>query len=237
MSDTPPLLLLTRPQEASQKLVRTLKARGLIFEPVISPLIGIDYCVPLPAFAPETRMIFTSAHGVKAYHLAGGAADLIAYTVGSATDLAARKAGFDTRCAFGAAKDLVKLITAEAPDVPLLHIRGEHARGDIAQTLQMLGFAADEAILYKQPALPITNAAQAILSGSKPVIAPLYSPRTAQILAQHPVKAPLSVAALSEAVAKACAPLHKTELRITARPESEQMLSLLADMIETAHRD
>lgn len=232
-----PILLLTRPADASRGLLEQCQARGLDVEPVISPLIGIEPVADLPQMPAGAVLVFTSANGVRSYQALGGRCAGLAYVVGAATGRAARQAGFDVISADGNADDLVALICAQVPRAPLVHLRGAHTRGNVVARLQAQGFAASEQIIYNQPELPLTAQAQAAISGKTPIIAPIYSPRTGQILAQHTVKAPLLVAALSEAVAKSCASLHKTDLRIAQRPDSGSLIRVIEGLFNQAQME
>lgn len=236
MPQTLPVLLLTRPQEASVRFAQALEARGCRFRAVISPLFSIEFIGPLPDACAMRGLIFTSANGVAAWRALGGRTDLPAYTVGAATAEAARAAGMTASSADGTADDLVAWLSAMRPPGPLLHLHGKNARGDVAARLSAAGLACSDAVIYDQPEQPPSAEARAALAGPQPVIAPVFSPRTAKLLAREAVKAPLLVAAMSEAVAKALASLHKRELMVSPRPESEAMTDVVAGLLDRAKR-
>ena len=167
-------------------------------------------------------LVFTSAHGVEAYVKAGGPV-LPAFTVGNATAMAAANAGFPAQSANGNADDLVKWIADQPGIGPLLHVRGTFAQGDVAARLTSQGITTDESVLYDQPELPPSIDAHRALMGDTPVVAPVFSPRTAALLAT-----------MSEAVVKPLVGLHKTELKVAARPESSAMVTLVTELLERA---
>jgi uroporphyrinogen-III synthase len=231
-----PILLLTRPERASLDTAQALRQMGARFDLIVSPLIGIEYVAALPAIPDDALLVFTSANGVRAYQALGGPPGRKGFAVGATTAETANAMGLDLICADGNAQDLIALITAIAPNQPLVHLHGEHSRGDLANRLRQKGFATGAHVLYHQPQVPFSDRAAQALMGSDPIIAPIYSPRTARIFAQHPVKAPLLVAALSEAVAKQARALHITELRIAPRPDRDLFLPLVVDLVKGAER-
>lgn len=234
MPDVIPILLMTRPAPESGRFVADLEAMGAgPFQPIIAPLIGITPAGAIPDLSDYGAVILTSRHAVRALLDAGTPCTGPAFAVGDATAEAARAAGFDVTSAGGDAETLVAMIRRKAPLGRLVHLRGTHSRGDIAGQLSAGGIPTDEAVIYDQPALPLSQEAELALQGPVPVVAPLFSPRTAALLASHKVRAPLSVAAMSESVAKAVASLHIMELRIAKRPDATAMLSATADLILT----
>ncbi len=229
-----PILLMTRPAASSEGFARALGPRGMSgVELVIAPLMRIETLGPLPPLGGARGLIFTSANGVRSWQALGGAASLPAYTVGRATGRAARAAGLTAISADGDAGALVAMLRTRGIAGPLLHLRGRHTRGDVAKTLSEAGTETAEAVIYDQPACPMSAEGQAALQGKRPVIAPLFSPRTAALLAKEAISAPLFVAAMSAAVAKAVQSLHIERLEVAAHPGTEAMIgcvvSLLAD--------
>lgn len=234
MTDMIPILLMTRPAPESGSFVADLEALGAgPFRPIVAPLIGITSVGAIPELSGYGAVVLSSRHAVRTLQDAGARCSGPAYVVGDATAEAARSAGFDVMSAGRDAEALVAMIRRDAPQGPLVHLRGTHSRGDIAGQLSAGGIPTDEAVIYDQPALPLSQEAQEALQGPVPVIAPLFSPRTARLLAGHTVRAPLSVAAMSESVAKAVASLHIMELKIAQRPDAPAMLTATADLIWT----
>ncbi|WP_417740722.1 uroporphyrinogen-III synthase [Salipiger sp.] len=228
-----PILLLTRPEAASRQFLTAVEADGgRGFRSIISPLIGIEVTGPLPDLQGVGGVIFTSANGVRAYEALGGPVLPLCYTVGDATAEAARNAGFAPKIAAGDAASLVALILAEAPEVPLVHLRGTHARGAVAERLRAGGLSASEAVIYDQPAQELSAAAKAALQGDAPVIVPLFSPRSAaQFAGGAHGDAPLLVVAMSRDVAAALEALYVTRLEILARPDAKEMRRVVIDFL------
>ncbi|AVO37191.1 uroporphyrinogen-III synthase [Pukyongiella litopenaei] len=237
MTHPRPILLMTRPPAASDRFVADLP------EPVrdrtdivASPLIGID---PLPvtlSLAGVAGLLFTSANGVAASAALTGNRDLPAYCVGEVTAQAARDAGWDATCVGLDARELVAALTRSRPAAPLLHLRGVHASGDIAGDLTAAGLPTRAQAVYDQQLLAPTPEALGVLTGAVPVIAPLFSPRTARHFATLPATAPLHLLALSEAVAEPLRALEFRELLIAAQPDAASTAVLVETCVNRLAR-
>ncbi|WP_305972569.1 MULTISPECIES: uroporphyrinogen-III synthase [unclassified Mameliella] len=234
MSEALPVLLLTRPRAASERFAARLRQDGLQFRAVISPLFTVEVTGPLPDVTQAKGLIFTSANGVMAWQALGGRTDLPALAVGPATARAAQAAGMQAQDGGGSAEDLVRFIIAQRPPGPLVHLHGAHVRGNIAKRLSTAGIPCRGAAIYDQPPCPLNAEARAALDGQVPVVAPVFSPRTGELLAKECAKAPLLVAAMSQAVVNALMPLHKRNLKVAERPESEAMREVVSDLLNRA---
>lgn len=214
-----PTILLTRPEDSAARFTAQLRQRFGDIRIVQSPLLRI---VPVEGdwdVTPYQALIFTSAQGV-----ARGPRGRECYVVGQVTAQAATDAGMRVVAVEPDAQSLIRRILADPPPGPLLHLRGEHARGDIAQTLTAAGIPTQEKVIYAQTECPLNTQAQALLQEDSPVLVPLFSPRTARIFAdQARGAAPLWIAALSPAVAQE---LHKlpARLEIAKTPDARAML-------------
>ena len=239
MPDKPVSLLLTRPHDSSGGFAQALRDAGAAdFAETISPAIGIVFADNLPETGPVAGLILTSAQAARAWQALGGRCDLPAHAVGDATAAAARAAGLDAQSAGGDADALVARLLALRPPGPLLHLRGAHARGDIAARLTAAGLPTREAQIYDQPEQPPTQAALRLLARPGPVVAPVFSPRSAAILGgwlrKYPCRATLLVAAMSEAVAFALPNDHIQSLTVASRPDSSAMLAATVELLGRA---
>lgn len=225
--------LLTRPQAQSDRFAAALAARfGSALAITISPLISPHLLTPDLLPRPYTGLILTSETGaLSTTRLAN--LPIRAYCVGDRTAATARNLGLTALSADGDATTLVALIRSTAEPGPLLHLRGTDARGDIAATLTAAGIPTDEAITYDQRPHPLSPQGRALLNGPHPVLLPLFSPRTATLLAaQGPFKAPLLVAALSPAVAQAAAPLAPARQATADAPNADALLTAISTFID-----
>ena len=221
-----PTVLLTRPAAQSASFAQSLRARVEGLRVVVSPLmVTVFHTVTLPK-EPLQGVILTSQTGAEAAGRLRTQLPDLAYCVGDRTAQVAREAGFRVQSAQGDAEALLALILREKPQA-LIHLRGREARGDLAQRLSAAGVFTQERVVYAQDAQPLSDDAVAVLSGKAPVLVPLFSPRSAEILgaawqglATH---APLVVVAISQAVAEAAA-FCPTKPVLAAHPDAPSML-------------
>lgn len=214
-----PTILLTRPEDGAARFAEQLRQRFGNIQIVQSPLLRIAPTGGGRDIAPYQALIFTSAQGVT--HGPRGRA---CYVVGQVTAQAVSEAGMQVIAVEPDAQSLIRRILADRPNGPLLHVRGEHARGELAQTLSAAGIPTDEEVVYAQTECALSAAAKALLQGDSPVLVPLFSPRTARIFADQAYPtAPLWIVALSPAVA---AELRNRpeRLEIARTPDAQSML-------------
>ncbi|UWQ22373.1 uroporphyrinogen-III synthase [Jannaschia sp. W003] len=209
-------VLLTRPRPASERV-----AVALGVPCIIAPLLEI---VAVGAPPEAEALLLTSAHGVDAWAEGGGARGLPTWCVGPRTAERARAAGLDVRGTAADAAALAAMVPEDAP--PLLHARGADVRGDLAARLRARGLRVAEAVLYEARARPLTEEALA-LARAGPVLAPVYSPRSARLLGNEWPRGALGnlrAVALSGAVARA---LPVPPLAVAARPDGAAMIDAL----------
>lgn len=225
------ILLLTRPAAASARTAAEVARLCPGVRIVLSPVMEI---VPLPVELDVVPggLILTSENGAE---VAGGLRlppGMRAWCVGGRTAEVARAAGFDAVSAEGDAEALLALILSRGEEGPLLHLRGEHARGDIAPRLRAAGRAAREAVVYRQEERRLNTEALAVLGGGERVVLPLYSPRSAAIIVeQGPFAAPLSIIAISRAAGRAAEGLGAKDISLIDKPDGQYMLSAIVDSL------
>ncbi|MDZ4094488.1 MAG: uroporphyrinogen-III synthase [Paracoccaceae bacterium] len=238
-----PPFLLTRPEAQGARFAEALRQRfGEGIKIIASPLLAPRFLTPQITGGPFNALIFTSETGVQAYGRLSADPALAGVTrcwcVGDRTAEAARALGLWARSAQGDAAALARAILAERQPGPLLHLRGAEVRGDLAKLLISAGTETISVIVYSQEPRPLTAEATVVLQGFGPVIVPLFSPRTAQLLKvqlrQLSAKAPLWIAALSPSVAEAFAPDGAALLAVASRPDALGMLEALESLIAAA---
>lgn len=182
-----PILLMTRPGDDSERTAARIGA-DVIVAPILQ-IVPVDHDGAALAQAPG--LVFTSAHAVAS---AGPGRGRPAICVGERTGQVARDAGFAVIQGAGTADSLAPLIAASP--VPLVHPHGRH----LAQRLAVPGI-----VVYDQRPQPLTARARAALMGARPVVVPVYSPRSARLLAGMAAgaRAPLWLVAISDAAAAA----------------------------------
>ncbi|MBT0778979.1 uroporphyrinogen-III synthase [Paracoccus sp. pheM1] len=185
-----PILLLTRPEPASRRFAAGLAHLGL--EVLISPVLRIRPVAHDAARLAAARgLVFTSVNAVPA---AGAGRGRPAICVGPATAEAARAAGFDVTEGPGDAARMLPLIKGLGQG--WLHPHGAH----VAKELPV-----PDMVVYDQLPEPLNAAALAALAGARPVILPLFSPRSARLLSGRAAgaRAPLWLAPISAAAQQA----------------------------------
>lgn len=227
-----PILLLTRPRAASERFAQQFRARfGSDWPVVISPLLEI---VPVPAEIPQAdALIFTSEQAVAPLVAASPAAGRLAYCVGGRTAQVARAAGFEAVQGAGGAAELFDVITAQHRAGSLLHARGREVAFPLAEKLNLAGIETKEAIIYTQVARPPTAEVCAALAGNTPVITAVFSPNSGRQLAPllAEARAPLRLAAISEAAGQSIAGVHVERLWIAATADADGMLAAMTHLL------
>lgn len=174
---TKPILLLTRPKESSFCFYHSLRpeiaAKARL---IVSPLLEIVGTGANPDLSGIWGVIFTSAHAVGFAPLGQGRP---AFCVGERTQAAAEKRDWKVKQVSATAKDLLAEMDMALLEGPLMHVSGRHQRMDVASALRARGIAATSATVYDQKLLQLNDEAQLALAGKAPVIAPLFSPRSA----------------------------------------------------------
>lgn len=219
-----PTLLLTRPSAQSKVFLKACEAgAGRELRAVISPLMQIEPTGTVPDLDRYATIIFTSANGVNSISERASLVGRSVLTVGEMAAIAARSAGAEAMPLGGDVEEFL----SEAAHVkgPALFCRGVHSRGDLAERLRDKGHRVDEAVVYDQVAVPLTEEAERLLADVGPVVAPLFSPRSAHLLTdQGPFAARMSIVAMSAAVADAWS--QTGEVVIADTPVMQAMVDL-----------
>lgn len=228
--------LLTRPAWQGMRFAATLRRRFPAVEVVESPLLSPVLMQPDLPGGLFDAVVFTSETGVASAGPYRMRLPRLAFCVGDRTAQAAREAGFDARSAAGDAEALVTLLVHLRLG-RLIHLHGQETRGDVVGRLNTAGIESFGVVTYRQEAQPPTPLAEALLQGHSPVVAPVFSPRTARLLAQAATgaRAPIWLAALSDSVDEA-ARMPTARRIVAARPDGEAMLEAIDTLIDPASR-
>jgi len=115
----------------------------------------------------------------------------------------------------------------------LLQLCGDHVAGDLAGLIGLIGPQITPDVIYRQHAQGLSEAAQALLAGDAPVLLPVFSPRSARLLAPdlEKARAPLCLAAMSHAVARALPVQAACDLVTAPQPDARGMLDALGVLI------
>jgi uroporphyrinogen-III synthase len=229
-------LLMTRPQEAAKRFVAQLPpVLRTRLNVVYAPLIGIEPITDKIDFGDARGLILTSANGVSVAAGLSNRRELPCFCVGETTTRTAQNAGWKAEYAGNNAEGLIETLHRIRPAGPLLHLRGKHARGNVAARLGALGLPTSEQVIYDQPLMPLSEGACRILHGPAPVVVPLFSPRTARQFANNVTgSAPLYLTALSDAVAEPLRSLKYNQLLVASTPDSPAMVRLVKQLADDA---
>lgn len=202
---------------------------------ILSPLMVPEF---LPVTLPKAQaLILTSPMAVEALRRLAQPLPRLAFCVGDATAQAAQGLGMQAESAAGDAEALLALVQAHRPEGPLLHACGRETRGDLAARLTAAGLPCTECVVYDQRPRPLSPEAVAALLGPAPVVMPVFSPRSAALLAAEVLRwgatAPLWVAAISEAAAAPMRP-YAARLHSAAQPDAGSMAACVLRFFATA---
>ncbi len=197
---------------------------------LISPVLEIR---PLQVNVDLSRyalIVFASRNAVAA-STRFGLAGRKAIAVGRATGQAAKEAGMRVMSASGDADSLVKGVTSMPPDGTVIFLRGRHSRGNVAQRIREAGISIEEAVVYDQRALPLSEKAIRALGGERRLAIPLFSPRSAVLLSEQMRSnadrlksgAPFCLIAMSEQVVCSWQGPKPAAIRVASRPDANVM--------------
>ncbi len=144
-------ILILRSEEDSEELAEAIRAMG--FEPFAEPVLSIEYLDAELSETGEGRpLIFTSAHGVRAFARLDTHRGHPVFTVGSNTADEAREQGFtDIRNAEGTAEDLMDLLLLAHKTglTTPVYMRAEDVSKNLKEILAKNGMNIEEFILYR----------------------------------------------------------------------------------------
>jgi uroporphyrinogen-III synthase len=231
-------IVLTRPQEDSERTAATLRAKG--HEVLISPLLRVE-----PVNARLTTawgaVVITSANAAMA--LAANAArdgliKLPLYAVGQRTADAAREVGFtDIVIAGGDVRDLLRTIVERRADAkgPLLYLAGEDRSGDLIGDLTVRGIAAEMAVVYRAAPAPFSARLIEALKGGAVDAVLHFSRRSAESYLAGAQAAQLTKQALavghyclSAQIAEPLQAMGAPRVVVAKRPDEASIIDLLA---------
>lgn len=232
-ASAPPVLLLTRPAGDAQRVLDALaKAGAPQTRVVLSPLLEIVHLSAHIDTSWPSELIFSSAQGVFAARDAFSGNPLPCHVVGQRTADAAQAAGHRVVSCHRDAAHLLAALAHRQDLGAILHVRGRHARGNIAQTLVKSGISAREVVAYDQRTMPLSEEARTLAAGEAPVIIPLFSPRTAaQFRAEWRGPAPIHGIALSRAVTDEVSGMPWAGLITAPEPTLAALVTTLVDTL------
>ncbi|MEM1314720.1 MAG: uroporphyrinogen-III synthase [Pseudomonadota bacterium] len=227
-----PCILITRPEPGASALADRLRAAGA--QALVSPLMELRALPAEIRAEGAAAVVLTSANGARCAPEGAALRALGCWCVGEATAEAALAAGFrDVRAGASDAAALAARMLADArlrPGDRVIHLRGVHGTDGFAEALEAEGVRVDAAAVYEMAEVGgLTAAAAEALRAGRVAVAPVYSPRSARLLAEAlTAQAPgaasaLKAAAISPAAAAPLRRLGLAELSICAAPDGAAM--------------
>lgn len=218
------MILLTRPAKQAAKF-RELLGEGV--DVIESPVFKITNLWVPTDLDCYSALIFASQNAVnvaaKNYSVRGHSA----FVVGKKTAELVKSLGLNVIAAKTNADNLTKSIIAANPKGKLLFMRGRYSTGDIEKHLISSGIETDSAVIYEQEPVDLTPEAVAALRDERPIILPLFSPRSAQLLSRQTneinATAPLIITAISEAVLDAWDGPDPAKVSVAQDPTAQAM--------------
>ncbi len=229
MREIRPCLLLTRPREASERFLSELIAfTGRDVRAIISPILRIVDIGELPDLSSFSTIILSSRHAVSRLGAEGLLQGREVAVVGEGTAQLATSHGAAVVALGQDSRELVeqwRKLTA-----PCLYCRGVHSRGALASRLSELGVKTSEVVVYDQRREALSDEAKSFLLSGQHVVAPVFSPRSAELLsAEIPASASIEVIAISEAGKHAWS--GPGRVTVPKEPNGRFMLQSVADAI------
>ena len=224
-SNNLPEIILTRPKEGARKFHALIQEKLPEAKVIISPLITIDFLPKSIDFTKFDTFIFTSINGVQAIENQRIPHGTLCFAVGAKTAHAAGKIGFKALYSDGNSEDLISIILSHPRRGKFLHIRGKYTRGDVSRKLSEHGLPCEEIVAYHQKSQALTHEAQSSMKGGKPLIFPLFSPRTAQLLMENilPMER-CHIIAMSENISEAFKKTGCGKITTSKSPSAKSML-------------
>jgi len=196
---------------------------------ILAPVMEIR---PVAFELPERAfdfLVLTSRHAVAAAQPYQG---LPALCVGEATAQAAREAGFETPSVFANAEALLAG-GARYAGQRALYLHGRHTRGRLAERLNSAEIATEDRVVYDQVACDWPPQICEEIMAQPALILPLYSPRSARLVAENLVgfTGKLTLVGLSEACLEGWTGPAPVTTVVAARPDGAAMKMAIASQL------
>ena len=231
-----PSVLITRPRAAAERFAAELLNQCHGLNIVISPVLAIAPTGKLPELSQYEGVIFTSPNAVERFSASTIADGCHCFCVGDTTAEAARQIGFSAISAGGDSTDLIDLIESGPTKGRMVHVRGVHSRGRIAQRLSDMGRPCDTAVVYDQIEKTLNEKAKQLFSANIPVIVPIFSPRTAELfLKQIQPSIQTYIVAMSQSIAQVFAKTPDINCSIAKSPDQKAMQQSVVRLLRDAN--
>ncbi|GAA3858773.1 uroporphyrinogen-III synthase [Celeribacter arenosi] len=158
--------------------------------------------------------------------------DIAAYCVGDATAQEARDAGLSAVSAAGAAPDLIGLILKDGLK-KVVHLRGAHSRGEIAQKLTSAGVQTDSIVVYDQVERAWKDKEIERIENTHRLIVPVFSPRSSALIGSRlaSYRGKITLIAISKAARDEWSGPKPKHIEIAEKPDAPAMKAAIASQL------
>ena len=177
-----PVVVLTRPETQATEFRANL--RGLRAQILLSPVLDIVPSGHELSVRDDELIILTSRNGVLFADERIGLKGRMGFVVGEQTCKLAETRGFKVLVNANTSEQLYSGIVTSERSAPVIHLRGAHTTGNLTGRLRQEGWAARDQVIYEQRARPLSKAVWTALNDKNPMVFPLFSPRSAEIISQ-----------------------------------------------------
>ena len=179
-------ILITRPLHQSRRFKKSLVEQfGENLEICISPILEIKSFRVKINLSFFDGIIFTSENGVKAFTNLNKKTDKKIYCVGAYTSEIARKSGLIVAHTEKDVGDLKTWLIENDSERKLLYLCGQNISNNLEVAFEGSKTTVVSQIIYDQLSRKLSPSAIQFLSGVIPVLIPIFSERSYEILSQQ----------------------------------------------------
>ena len=198
---------------------------------LVDPITKIEGVDVLYNFSSVTGLLITSANAVAYLPAALVGSKLPTFCVGEATTRVALKQGLMAQHLAATAEDLYNVLSGGFLEGPLLHLRGTHTTLDFEAYFRDTLIEVQNLIIYQQSAQDLKPATYTLLRGMVPIVLPIFSLRSAELLCELELNWALhTCVAISEVVAIPCRAAGFGQVLVSPEPSAGSMLSTLTSL-------
>ena len=229
-------ILITRPLHQSRRFKKSLVEQfGENLEICISPILEIKSFRVKINLSFFDGIIFTSENGVKAFTNLNKKTDKKIYCVGAYTSEIARKSGLIVAHTEKDVGDLKTWLIENDSERKLLYLCGQNISNNLEVAFEGSKTTVVSQIIYDQLSRKLSPSAIQFLSGVIPVLIPIFSERSYEILSQQ-FKSTMSSSriaiCLSEAIANKIKDGEFEKVLISAQPDLESLIKVVREFLK-----
>ena len=231
-------ILITRPLHQSRRFKKSLVEQfGENLEICISPILEIKSFRVKINLSFFDGIIFTSENGVKAFTNLNKKTDKKIYCVGAYTSEIARKSGLIVAHTEKDVGDLKTWLIENDSERKLLYLCGQNISNNLEVAFEGSKTTVVSQIIYDQLSRKLSPSAIQFLSGVIPVLIPIFSVRSYEILSQQ-FKSTMSSSriaiCLSEAIANKIKDDEFEKVLISAQPDLESLIKVVRESLKNS---